>query len=725
MSFRLIAIRPLEGCIDKFLKNLEIGKIYPLYSEYEYAFENGDPKAELLSIAPKASSVPSDFYDINNLSINISAIVGKNGSGKSSILELFFWAINNFATNFLYESQEKQKTHSITANLKQVEGIFVEFYFTALDEILNEDHDGNKRKDKEGLIIEKTNYYKIKIGSAIEKKPNYEAYRMEDGEFRLLTEKDAFGLKDLFYTEVVNYSHYAYNSKELDFWIDGLFHKNDSYQTPLVLNPMRTEGNFDINRENDLLRQRLLANILRPSAKDGSADFRNFGDNLKADHLLFSLKDKKQYVEYGYDKNTDKPHTIHLRIFELLELEDKLVEELVRYYLKDSTALVNTERPYYQEVRSYILYKIVSISEKYKEYNDYFPYFKKADRQLLLKSKGKISDAKNIEKIIFDIGKNFDYKFLKNLADDTSHITFKLKQSLNYLINGTIDYPLDEPVTIEGLSNKIFALKSGRKLIELLPPPIFKVDIILKSLRGDDKKDIFMERLSSGEKQLIYSVSSILYHLSNLNSVSENKVQYRYINLVLEEIELYFHPEYQKKYVDYLRTSIGRLGLDKIKAINIILATHSPFILSDIPKQNILYLDINKESGFSKPLDYKKMKSFGANISDLLADSFFITDGLVGDFAKIKIQEALSWLHKEGKIIKDMKSEPRNLKRFSSRAGEQKYYKQIIELVDEPLVKQKLRSMYLAFVTDDQRAKEEEIARLEEAITKLKKDKDA
>lgn len=56
-----------------------------------------------------------------------------------------------------------------------------------------------------------------------------------------------------FYTFVSNYSMYAYNredySDEFDAdgigcWLQGIFHKNDGYQTPIVLTPFREKGNI-------------------------------------------------------------------------------------------------------------------------------------------------------------------------------------------------------------------------------------------------------------------------------------------------------------------------------------------------------------------------------------------------------------------------------------------------------------------------------------------------
>ena len=73
------------------------------------------------------------------------------------------------------------------------------------------------------------------------------------------------------------------------------------------------------------------------------------------------------------------------------------------------------------------------------------------------------------------------------------------------------------------------------------------------------------------------------------------RVSYGHINLVLDEVELYSHPEYQRTFVADLLDRLSWLQINyPIKSINILLVTHSPFILSDIPKSNILYLKEGK-----------------------------------------------------------------------------------------------------------------------------------
>jgi predicted ATP-binding protein involved in virulence len=134
----------------------------------------------------------------------------------------------------------------------------------------------------------------------------------------------------------------------------------------------------------------------------------------------------------------------------------------------------------------------------------------------------------------------------------------------------------------------------------------------------------------------------VIYHLINLNSVFKNgeisgtidQNKYRCINIVFDEVELYFHPEFQRTYINDLLTSFKRINpanIDEISGINICMLTHSPFILSDIPVRNTLRID----KGKIVPLPLGN--TFGANIHDLLADDFFMENGFMGAVAKKKI----------------------------------------------------------------------------------------
>ena len=61
------------------------------------------------------------------------------------------------------------------------------------------------------------------------------------------------------------------------------------------------------------------------------------------------------------------------------------------------------------------------------------------------------------------------------------------------------------------------------------------------------------------------------------------------------------------------------------------LATHSPFILSDIPHSNVLCL------GEEKPA---VSGTFGANIIELLGNSFFLSS-VIGNVASIEIKKVV------------------------------------------------------------------------------------
>ena len=69
--------------------------------------------------------------------------------------------------------------------------------------------------------------------------------------------------------------------------------------------------------------------------------------------------------------------------------------------------------------------------------------------------------------------------------------------------------------------------------------------------------------------------------------------------------------------------------------MHVIFATHSPQLLSDIPKGNVILL---RRSGDDKRSIAEMVgNTFGANVYDLLKDGFFMENGAVGEFATRKI----------------------------------------------------------------------------------------
>lgn len=69
-----------------------------------------------------------------------------------------------------------------------------------------------------------------------------------------------------FYTIVTNYSIQSFNYDDYEYegeWLHNVFHKNDGYSHPIVLNPFRTTSGIDIENEGELTNYRLSAILLK------------------------------------------------------------------------------------------------------------------------------------------------------------------------------------------------------------------------------------------------------------------------------------------------------------------------------------------------------------------------------------------------------------------------------------------------------------------------------
>ncbi len=195
-------------------------------------------------------------------------------------------------------------------------------------------------------------------------------------------------------------------------------------------------------------------------------------------------------------------------------------------------------------------------------------------------------------------------------------------------------------------------------LLDLSSTDIFRIDII-------DKNDKKFNELSFGEQQLL-KVLNIIYYLANTKDIEK-------LLIFLDEIDIGFHPEWQKKVIKYI------LQLTKImknKEFHLLVSAHSPFILSDIPNQNIIFLNKNEKGNCKNVTKETSIETFGANIHTLLSHGFFMKDGLMGEFAKEKIDLAIKYLNQKVLTKKELD-----------------YCENIISIIGEPIIKRELQKM--------------------------------
>ncbi len=632
-----------------YLKVLKENTYYSFYSSYQF-----NKETKRFTYHPKKDV---DLYSLNRkdqngkanpLHINISAIVGENGAGKSTLIELLFLAIHNIAaTCKILKDPDNANT-----NLPIESGVKLDIFYSIDKRIYCISLNDLDVTFSYQIIREDNSYSNFSTPSIATKKH----------------------LQYFLYSIAINYSLYGLNSNHIGEWVRALFHKNDGYQTPLVINPMRDKGQIDINREEYLAKSRLISNLLIKTTSNNHLKLTN---KQVATAITFTLNTDK--IQNIYDHKWAKPPYKYTfkKLYSDYNNETTLFTILYSELIGLSREKVDVI--FKKEVEKYIVKKLFKIARTYDQYKVFL-----TDN----------SDDNEVQPSFYEKGNYSLEKYITLLKKDSSHITFKLNQAVNYIKNN----PLVEDeiykwnkenkhfhIPIKKLAKRINTSKLS-EIINLIPPSLFNIEIHLEEIEHPKNKSVF-SGLSSGEQQLIHSVQSILYHIINVNSVFGNNisddVNYSYINLMLDEIELYFHPAHQKEFIQYILNGIKSLDIPKIKGINMLFSTHSPFILSDIPSNNILKLKKGEPS-------ISEQKTFGANIHDLLADSFFMSS-TIGEFSKEKINE---FIKKLNDTIKNRNDKKPQLLKSSISELEELGGESFINLIGESLVKDKLLQMY-------------------------------
>lgn len=152
--------------------------------------------------------------------------------------------------------------------------------------------------------------------------------------------------------------------------------------------------------------------------------------------------------------------------------------------------------------------------------------------------------------------------------------------------------------------------------------------------------------------------------------------------IFIDEGELYYHPEWQRRFVAVLLEMLNQYVEEA--RLQVIFTTNSPFVISDMLMEDVQYLSDHKEQFGS---------TLGQNIHKLLTNNFFM-EFTIGQYSREMIEAVIGLLN--GEENTDSK---KNIYRYfdeiqdESKIQEWKMVRYLIQQIGEPVYQKKLEKM--------------------------------
>lgn len=587
---------------------------YNLGSDYLFAIKEGK-----LEIAINDDFVPIvenwGNNDKNSTKfLNISALVGENGSGKSLSLEALRIIL----------SQETRRE-------------FIDYFLVY------------RLKTEEGkLRLKYSTNLKIKVDSK----------ELEEKEIP----KNLFEV--IFYTPILNPAQ-SFDYKiidDIDVSVENLIEEdydlfeekskeNIAYEGPLL--PFKYSNS---KRHSELLHREdvieyLIDDLFKVDIADGEFIAPNFirkSDFAKSNNS--SLYDNLSCVNGDLTKNIYKAWIKEKRANDL-----KSNIKRSKYIINDfKLALIMAFIHHLNKENNY-LEELVFSKELYTKTNKGF------QEVFELIKKGKLRNRSG--KLLFRLGKIFDplidafEELLKNVDWKKTKIS---KGDENY-----IEAPFKSSKKVQDEYNYF------QRKIEDLNNRKAATWLTFESTKG----------LSTGEKAYLDFFSRIyvgIRKVFNRHLTDESKSNELTVLLIIDEGDQGFHLRWQKAFIDKCLKILPKLikisGLQL--NIQLLFTTHSPITLSDLPSTNITYL-CNDDNGLIKAFQKLNSYTLGANIQNLLSDSFFMDEGTIGSFSR--------------SIIEQITIELKNISISQDRDDE---LLKLVKQIGDPILRDRLEDLY-------------------------------
>lgn len=533
-------------------------------NRFEFSFIDGN-----LHIINK-NIIPKNFWG-ENIS-NITLLIGKNGVGKTSILDLIgfnektrtanysrgkFFIIYHVIDNiFYFEGTMKNEIKNIDGKI----GGNKQFYFTYQDGKLLT------------IGLSKTDFLKI-------------YYQRVETSLPWAAEKKIYTQNQ---TQILRYSQFKSTPKDIMNFVRNINFLKDKQRAVII-----SQKEYYTNKP-----YQLFGLYHYKEDVEKSLNLNYFNKELFPDSYYY----KRKYQDSFFDKSTNRKYYFILRLFE-------------KHFLNNLNLIFNLNNN--KTKKQFNLINIVSNNSNSSETFNYEEY-----------------QSTLINHIIQS--RNYDYDLRKN--DNPVDILKELQLKIEYLIyvnqylannlyyNNLIKEFIDFKSLYNNLNNlgdKLFLTKNA---IEIPVTSDFNGENLLflnKVL--EEYKSLFnlkFNNFSDGEYiylNLFTNIYSMLIDSKNDNCL-----------ILLDEPDINLHPEWSRNFINNLVNLIKKY---KTKGeVQVILTTHSPFMSTDFPKNNIYAFVGEKEIKINK-INF----GFAANIYDIISDTFFMNLP-IGQFSYNKIK---------------------------------------------------------------------------------------
>ena len=400
-SFSIVALRVLPECSDSLKKIL---------SEEWYFFNQW---YKLTAKGELKKNAEAEFTKIMfGKNISVQAIVGKNGSGKSSVMEIIYRMINN-----LSHCMTEDMSFAAADRIWFIRGIFAELYFESEGAlgIL-------KCKDLRMEFTWKNNSFNLNAHAPQKhyKKTNRTHLTVISRKFcySLISNYALLSLDPHDYDNEILYGA----DREKGNWLNSIYNKNDGYTAAIGIEPYRGKGIIDLHRQKELGVARLYG-LLIETNRNNTDFFDGYSyDSIKLvydiDYLSQKFISKDSLSNYSRHPNREfanfyrKGQTLTAYIFKRFNIPS-----------------LNLQDSYVCMAAAYLVIKALQIAQIYPKYEKYRIF---GDIGLYAKPWDKFLEENKSENEKYSLDKMLD-DYIADLLEDDSHVTLKFRQTLHFL----------------------------------------------------------------------------------------------------------------------------------------------------------------------------------------------------------------------------------------------------------------------------------------------------